>query len=268
MQHELVLSHHRISELEEEKHQYQDHLDELILTVAKRSQNIRDIEMDLEKISAWQASHQDNSFDSEEPAREMEVYQATPENESHHQVHCFPLSHSKPTHSMQNVSPFPEERLIDSEADGAYSEHITPSYFNSPQPYKSSKAEPSSLSPPKPHYIILDSNQKEFSEIEALKRSVESLEWKQEVEHLQTKIESPQVSQTVEELRLKLKRKSIKLREARSMLELKAKQLNMAELDLSQLRLSLKLIKNSYCSRLRSELEGIKRDIATHSKLI
>ena len=38
---------------------------------------------------------------------------------------------------MQNLSPFQEQRLIDSEMDqnAAYSEQVGPSYFNSPRVY-------------------------------------------------------------------------------------------------------------------------------------
>lgn len=69
-------------------------------------------------------------------------------------------------------------------------------------------------------------------------------------------------------MRLKLKKKSEKLKATKSMLDLKTKQMNVLELDLSQLKLSLKLIKNNYCSRLKSELEGIKRDMKSYTGLI
>lgn len=173
---------------------------------------------------------------------------------------------------MQNFSPFQEQRLIDSEVDqNAYSEQVGPTYFTSPKLYqRTTNFQTSSLSPPKGEYIILDSNQKEFSEIEGLRKSIESLELRKEVDMLKTKIESPNAYQgeLVAELKEKLRRKDEKLKGVKAMLEVKTKQLSVLELDISQLKLSLKLIKNNYCGRLRSELEGIKRDIKSHQGLI
>ena len=55
LQSELAQARERIAKLEEQKQTYENHLDDLIKTVAQRSQHIRDIERDLKKIQTIQA---------------------------------------------------------------------------------------------------------------------------------------------------------------------------------------------------------------------
>lgn len=72
----------------------------------------------------------------------------------------------------------------------------------------------------------------------------------------------------LEKCKEKLKSKSEKLKGVNKAMDLKTQELNCLRFEISQLKLSLKLFKNSFFPRLKADLESIKRDLATHLVLL